>query len=1162
MKLKTNLLLLLVLAGTTLFAQNNPFTATNAWLSDNNLKVVLSGDFNNNGLKDVIASGTDGILHLYTNNGDGTFTLDNNASFRNLSTVSCADLNNDGRLDIIITGNAGSSANPSYHTYVYTNDGNGSFSENEINNVPGLVDGNISLVDYNNDGKTDFLLSGQNEQGVVSTTLYKNNGNLSFSAVSAKFTGVRYGSSSWGDYNNDGFEDLLLTGQHVAADGTFTPTAEVYKNNGDGTFTLQSNISLSGIDEGVGKWGDYDNDGDLDILIAGDYNGASGWVYKIYNNNKGVFSEADSLTFNKYNTIQWGDFNNDGYLDLFYAGQTWNDTTSEWVPRASLMMYSGSTHTYDSIDLKLDTLIVNGVSSHIISVDTSDNLDIYVSGYDSAGQQQSMLLMNTSDTNNRPTAPKHLTVKQKNREMILNWDSATDVETNAKSLTYNLRIGTKPGGDDIFSPGSDSATGNQLKFESGRIRKVDSGYIVNIPPGKYYWSIQTVDGGFKTSPFATGDSLVVDSTYYNPMPPVNLTTKTISEHILKLSWDYQYDDAKSFIIERSDSTNDNFDSIAAVNDSLYSYQDDSLIPGTKYYYRIKTSNGDTVSSYSDTIVGTTWPVPLLSKVTDGAIVNEDYSSTGAAWGDYNNDGYLDLAVTNSNHPTEIFTNNGNGTFTKTEPDSSSVGDATGVSWVDVNNDGYLDLFITQGQGYHNLLYINNQDGAFTKDTSTILTQSTAGSSAAAWADYNKDSLVDVFICGLDSANRLYKNLGNGKYQVVKLEGDSTMNHSLGCNWVDYNNDGHIDLFVANYGKPNYLYENIGDSAFKLITTGEIATDSEESSSGTWGDFNNDGYPDLFVAVNANSDNILYINNGDGTFTRDSIWPFANRGYGYTGGNGASWQDVNNDGNLDLFIAGSNGNQLYMNNGDGTFTKKTNEPYCYDYGYSMAAVWGDYNNDGNIDLFIPNDYNQPNLLYRNNGYPPHESSLKAQALENNRVMIRLKGVKSNSFGLGAKVVIKSGSRTYERVITTQSGAFSSVNGLIASVGIGQNTSASATIYWPSGIVQDVSSIKLNQVNVIQETSGTTGVSSIQYVKTDVKVFPNPTKDYLNIKLDDNAGNGKIEVKDVFGKTVKKVSFDNANGENIRLNVSNLEDGIYLLNIEFGTVNVTKKFIKIR
>ena len=220
----------------------------------------------------------------------------------------------------------------------------------------------------------------------------------------------------------------------------------------------------------------------------------------------------------------------------------------------------------------------------------------------------------------------------------------------------------------------------------------------------------------------------------------------------------------------------------------------------------------------------------------------------------------------------------------------------------------------------------------------------------------------------------------------------------GALWADYDNDGFEDLLVIydSVNAHNALYHNNRDGTFTQITTNVVTTDSWSGGAvgGAWGDYDNDGLPDLFVTDQQGVRNRLYHNNGNGHFTNVTSGPMlkpASSG----GAFGCSWGDYDNDGYLDLITTGFNGtNGLYHNNGDGTFTQILSEPPVLNYTPDAATVgvaWVDYDNDGFLDLFITGyDDNTYNLLYHNNGN------------NNAWLEVKLVGTASNRSAIGAKV----------------------------------------------------------------------------------------------------------------------------------------------------------------
>jgi len=201
-----------------------------------------------------------------------------------------------------------------------------------------------------------------------------------------------------------------------------------------------------------------------------------------------------------------------------------------------------------------------------------------------------------------------------------------------------------------------------------------------------------------------------------------------------------------------------------------------------------------------------------------------------------------------------------------------------------------------------------------------------------------------------------------------LTGDFVNNggRSTGSSWIDFDGDGDLDLFVSNgnqNNETNFLYLNTG-SAFSKITTGEIVTDSNASIGGTWGDYDNDGDPDLFVTNRQGQNNVLYKNNGNGEFTKTSTGELVTDG---GNSNNSSWVDIENDGDLDLLVLNFNeSNFLYLNDGSGAFTKIDTGAIVTEVSFSVFGAWSDFDNDNDVDLFIANAGSQNNALFRNEG----------------------------------------------------------------------------------------------------------------------------------------------------------------------------------------------------
>lgn len=433
---------------------------------------------------------------------------------------------------------------------------------------------------------------------------------------------------------------------------------------------------------------------------------------------------------------------------------------------------------------------------------------------------------------------------------------------------------------------------------------------------------------------------------------------------------------------------------------------------------------------------------------------DDISNAWAtAWGDYNSDGYVDLFVTNYdlNTPNFLYRNNGDGTFTKITTGSiaTDLGSSLAATWGDYDNNGSLDLYVANNIGSPNFLYRNDGMGNFTRIMDDPIVNDLGYAHGASWVDYDNDGFLDMFVTDYFSTqfNKLYHNNRDGTFSEANSSAPTLeANFSVSTAWGDYNNDNYPDLFVANTndGK-NSLYKNLGNGDFLKITDGPIVNDVANSVGGSWGDYNNDGYLDLFVSNSGNENNFLYRNNGNETFTKVTSGVVVNSG-GHS--HGSAWTDYDNDGDLDLFVGNDHGqnNFLYSNNGDGTFIEIDNS-ITQDIGESFGAAWADYDNDGDVDLYVTTHNHGENFMYKND-----------LGECQNKVCVVLEGTSSNRSAIGSKIYVKAniyGESFWQmREISAQSGGgVGGQNELKTLIGLGNATTVdSIVIHWSSGYRQ--------------------------------------------------------------------------------------------------------------
>lgn len=301
-----------------LYINNGDTTFTNSGVA---LPQVYQGDllfldFNNDNFLDIAISGrteeNTKITELYSNNGDGSFTklnLDID-SVTNSSLVQ-ADFNNDGKIDILISGTDNTNTRI---CSILKNTGNNTFQKLSTN-IDGISNGSIQSADFNKDGKIDLLVFGINNLNQRVGNIYLNEGNFNFSKQNNGLPQLAYASSATGDYNQDGYIDFVVTGMEQSG----TIISKIYKNNANDTYT-DINAGLTGLYQSSTKFGDYDNDGDLDLILSG-FDESTRHTLLYQNQGGNVFSEVSTIIENiTQGELSFIDFDKDKNLDVIASG--------------------------------------------------------------------------------------------------------------------------------------------------------------------------------------------------------------------------------------------------------------------------------------------------------------------------------------------------------------------------------------------------------------------------------------------------------------------------------------------------------------------------------------------------------------------------------------------------------------------------------------------------------------------------------------------------------------------------------------------------------------------------------------------------------------------------------------------------------------------------
>jgi len=471
-----------------------PFTQISTGLISVGYSSVDWGDYDNDSDLDFLWTGADfsanynKISFIYRNHGDGLFlNLDIVLPGVRDGSVAWGDYDNDGDLDFLLTGATQNPPNYNPISKIYRNNGNSTFSEITAG-LPGVCYSSVAWADYDNDGDLDILLTGSDLSNNRISQIYRNNGNGSFTDINAGLTGVWYSSVAWGDYDNDGDPDILLTGW----DASLNRISKIYRND-NGAF-IDIIAGLTGVQLGSVAWGDYDNDGDPDILLTG-YTGS--YISKIYRNDNGLFTDiVAGLTGVYSGSAAWGDYDNDGDPDILLTGYSVSGNISK-------IYRNNGNSTFTDINTGL-TGIQNG-SADWGDYDNDGDLDILLTGEDASLNRISKIYRNNSLTaNTAPAAPANLSAQTTADSIIFSWDKTTDTETTQNGLSYNLYI--RSGSLYAKSPMSNITDGYRKVVNTGNANQMNSWTIKNLPEGKYYWSVQAVDNTFAGSAFAAEKS--------------------------------------------------------------------------------------------------------------------------------------------------------------------------------------------------------------------------------------------------------------------------------------------------------------------------------------------------------------------------------------------------------------------------------------------------------------------------------------------------------------------------------------------------------------------------------------------------------------------------------------------------------------------------------
>ncbi len=461
-------------------------------------------------------------------------------------------------------------------------------------------------------------------------------------------------------------------------------------------------------------------------------------------------------------------------------------------------------------------------------------------------------------------------------------------------------------------------------------------------------------------------------------------------------------------------------------------------------------------------------------------VNRFNQAGGAIMEDFDNDGLLDLAVTtfDCTRPMAFWRNTGNGTFEDRSREAGVTGQLGGMVCyqADYDNDGLMDIFIPRGawllSPVRPSLLRNNGAGGFTDVTREAGLLDPVNSNAAAWADYDNDGWVDLFIGCERQTNRLYRNRGNGTFEEVAAKAGvqaDAASFCKGCTWVDHDNDGYPDLFLNNLSGAGRLFHNNRDGTF-TDDSSALGIDGPPTGFSCWAwDFNNDGWLDIFATCyertlddvvkgllgqphSLHSNRLFRNRNGKG-FDNVTQQAGLNMVFATMGSN---YADFDNDGWLDMYLGTGEPslatlipNRMFKNVGGDRFADITGTSGTGHLQKGHGVACGDWDRDGDVDLFVQtggvvDGDRYHNILFQNPGQGNHWLTVK------------LVGKQTNRSAIGARIkVVTSGAKPLTVHRHVSSGSSFGANPLQQTVGLGQARQVAVLeIDWPTSKTKQI------------------------------------------------------------------------------------------------------------
>ena len=765
-----------------------------------------------------------------------------------------ADADGDGDLDLAI---AGWDEDGDESLQIYTNEEGASPTDRLLNldltQVDDLGDASLTGVRYadlawgdpDHDGDLDLVVSGMTAGGTSLTRLYSNDrGRLTLDEFNSEaLLNVSNGDLAWADIDNDGDIDLSLSGENIIADGGLAAVTEFYTNDPPGTLTLEPGIDLGGdantglankVKRGSLSWSDFDGDGNLDLALSG--RDASLYaVLKIFRNRPaGTLSEDGDFSLNIFQRVDggahWIDYDNDGDADLAIAGRT-------ILSDHRALVLENRNGSLSGVSLEEEIEGLSGGPTVWADYDGDGRADLLIAGVDEDGQRRSVLYNSRVSVANRtPEPPASLNeVTATSQRVLFSWSTGSDVESS--NLSYNVRIGAEPGGQDVLS--------GEVAFGPGNAG-LKSDYVLErfLPPDTYFWSVQTVDGGLARSDFSGEGRFTVEQFVSSDQRLRSLSNSS-------MAWgDFDEDGDDDLALMGTNRSGEARTLVYANQDGALSLHTEAGLLGlTKGDIAWADVDGDgDLDLFSGGQISDDNRADVLYRVSGsglGAVFDKSVSFSpaldfaAADFGDIDLDGDIDLVYAGQSNGIEagrsvslstVWLNDGDGAYTQGFDGLRGLNNGD-LELADLDGDGDLDLVMTgldSDEEPATLVYQNDHPADFSDTGAQI---EALHSSSLALGDADQDGDIDVALSGLAASGALYTALLDNDGGQLSERSDVTLPGLLAGDlaWADYDNDQDLDLIISGNNLATailQIWENtIGqaapNSAFELLSLSNL-----------------------------------------------------------------------------------------------------------------------------------------------------------------------------------------------------------------------------------------------------------------------------------------------------------------------------------------------------